>query len=77
MLHVEERRRFSLSFQDVPSDIRGVVKYYDSLYSLILPAESGLVIGCQVYPMPWVRFLHLSDSFDKWCYLFSSFDKVR
>ena len=31
------------SFQDVPSDIRGVVKYYDSLYSLFLPAESGLV----------------------------------
>jgi len=29
--HVEARRRLSLRFQDVPSDIRGVVRYYDSL----------------------------------------------
>jgi len=53
------------------------VKYYDSLYSLILPAENELAKRCQVYAMPWVRFLHLSNPFGKWCYLFSSIDKVR
>ena len=49
-----------------------VVKYYHTLYSLILLAESGLVKWCQVYAMPgfdsniWVILLA------KLCYLFSS-----
>ncbi len=40
-----------LLWSDVPPDIRGVVRYCDSLYSLVLPVEVELVVYYQVIAM--------------------------
>ena len=48
---------------DVPSDIRGVVRYCDKSYILVLPVGSRMVEYCQGIAMLWVRVFYYEGYF--------------
>jgi hypothetical protein len=66
---VQGRRRFIFIVIRCTSDIRGVIRYCDSLCISVLPLGSVLEY-CQVIAMLWVRVLHYEEYF--WNYNYYS-----